>query len=561
VADGYRGAVAWCQVGATPTTFPDLVLEPRPVDAAPPPNQHVLVVDPSGSPVADAPVYQHHAYGSAMGRTDQEGRVWFGSTRTDAGWDRDACGYCAIDPRGVFAAAFVPSAPRTAELLTLRLLTSRRVEVAIERPAGIVAEPTVSWQAVAPAIGTGWLRADADGRYRFAPPPFAAALVVQCDGCRTHEGAPQEAAAWAEHATVVLARQSAGTSVRGKVLAAGRALPAARVQVLAHKAPLLVDGFRRGEWRPETGAGVATGADGTFTLRRDDGGELRLLARADGFAPAVTDVLALAADTGIEAPPLELGRGGTLRGRARLASGSPAARRVVAVNSELFGARTTVTARDGAFTFEHLAPGGYELRPCDRDLDAGHAEQSLDADAAARLCAVDVTIADGATTACELVVDGYALELQLVAAAGEGSFAGWTATLRTPHDAQRVAGPVRVGSDGRATLCSHRGGEHVLQLDAPGGPFGAVRVTAPVELGAAPLQRRIELDLVPWRSADALPPGSDRLWLGAQTAGLRIGCPLALDAAGHATAALAPVGAADLRADGKVIATVVVRRP
>lgn len=497
VADGYRSATRCVDVAAAEQDVANLVLEPVPVSEKGK-GLVVRVVDPLGTPVHGALVYKRQEHGSAAGSSGQDGLVRFGVSLRDGVPDLSPAIVVANDPSGRLQSSIEQGVVPNGELVTMTLRPARAVEVVVRSPASATGGLRADWAAVEPVVAALWVATDGD-RVRFAPPPFSARLRVMRDRCVPFVSEPYEPGTWPERIEVTLVER---TSLKGTVLAAGQPVEGAQVLALTRGKQVLRDGYRMGEWAA-TGCHATTEQNGTFALAREQPEDVRCLVHKDGFAPAVTAPVSFDPTTSLELPPVELTKGGTVRGRLRTASGAPVARAVVALHHPLFGPRTMLTARDGAFAFEHVAAGGYEVRPGERPLAGGWTESSL-GDAAEQPFAVDAVVREGEVTEVEVVVDACRLALN-VSCSGLRSLAGWTVALRDATDHREVVGrePLPVGDDGALAsavpFAVPRAGAYEVVLRAPGGPFGDVVVIADVVLAVGDNQRTVTFALSPWQ--------------------------------------------------------------
>ncbi|MGE3173987.1 MAG: sigma-70 family RNA polymerase sigma factor [Planctomycetota bacterium] len=557
MAEGYTSAVRFVRLDAGETELPDLVLAP-----CPPPDrtervQTVVVLDPSGAPVPNAAVYHRCSNGhGGMSRTFDDGRqrVPLGQVGSTA-----QMALCAVDPDSLFTPAWQPDTAIGAEPIVLRLTNGRIVEVVPQRDGAPLAGALVAWKAEAPALGEDYVTADADGRWRFAPPPFAARLVVRAKGHVPFESAPYLAGAWPERVAVDL---TGVQPLTGAVTADGAPVAGADVVVLRHGAPRLQNGFRTDGWNGAPRFDAKTGADGRFAWHDDGAAEVRVLVRATGFAPSVSESVHYDPATGRSLPPIELARGGALTGRVTRRDGAPVPRAIVAANHPLFGAVTTVASADGVYAFAHLAAGEYEVSPTDERLGDDVSTTTVTDDAAAAPLPFDVAVRAGATAHLDLCVDAFAVRVEVAAAAGL-ALAGWRAALVQPHTGRWVGEPVPLVA-GRAALRGFRRGPHRVELMAPGGPFGAVTVTVPCALDAEPATVRVDLDLRPWQGSlpwPVRPEAGRHVWFRQRTGDVEIVAAGVFDpTTGTADVALAPRGRVHVSQGGRKVGELTLAR-
>ncbi|MCU0863958.1 MAG: sigma-70 family RNA polymerase sigma factor [Planctomycetes bacterium] len=553
VAEGHRSATRFVEVIAAEQDVGDLVLEP----VAPAEKGRglvVQVVDEHGAPVAGAVVTRKRQRSTASSTAGPDGIVRFGVTVRDGVPDHSPSTIVANDRTGRLQSAIATDVAPTDEPVTLTLRQGRVIEVVVRSPAVAAGDLRAAWDAVGPIEATMWLAADGD-RVRFAPPPFAARLRIARDRCVPFVSEPYEPDAWPERIEVTLVER---TALHGVVLAAGQPVEGAQVLVLTRGQQVLRDGYRMGEWAATGRFDTRTDARGRFALSREQKEAVRCLVQKEGHAPAVTEPVRFDPGTPMQLPPIVLGTGGTVRGHLRTAAGAPVARAVIALHHPLFGPRTMLTARDGSFVFEHVAPGGHELRPGERPVAGSWTKTLLD-DAAQQPFAIDAVVREGEVTEVEVVADACRLALTI---AGQGirSLAGWTVELRCAADQRKVAAAesLPVGDDGAQARPVHfavsRAGSYELVLRAPGGPFGDVVVTADVVLAFGENQRTIALALLPWQGTlPGLGPAT-HVQLVQRADGLRIEALGVVEPNRElVTCVLAPVGEVEVVRDGHVV--------
>ncbi|MEQ1632579.1 MAG: sigma-70 family RNA polymerase sigma factor [Planctomycetota bacterium] len=559
IADGYRSAPCFVHVLGAEQDVPDIVLDEAP-SVGPAVRLRVQVVDPDGAPVARAFVRRQHQNGSASSATDENGMVQFGVSIRNGIADRAPSTLVACDLAGRLQPAIVKDVVADGELVTITLAKGRSVDVVVRAPASATSALRAEWVAEDSDVGSMGLPSDGN-RFRFVPPPFAARLRVLQERCVPFESQPFASTEWPERLEIELAER---TALLGSVTANGIAVEGAHVLALSRGKQVLRSGYRTGEWNATGTFDSRSGANGEFAIVGETKGEIRLLVQKAGFAPTVTDPIDFDPAVALRVPPIELGLGGSIRGRLRSTNGIAVARAVVAINHELFGPRTVLTDRNGRFAFEHVSAGGYEVRPGEKLMANGYIESSLGA-ARQRPFPVDAIVRDGAVTEVDLVSDACQLDLQIAAVGawrGEGGLAGWTVELRCDADDRAVCGPQSVPADGKVRLVAHRAGAHSVVLRSPGGPFGDVRVTANVELAVGRSERAMAIELAPCRVPFEVGGGTDSVQLIAEADGMETIATAKVDADGRVlSAVLAPVGDVAVVAKGAVVGRVDTRTP
>ncbi len=221
----------------------------------------------------------------------------------------------------------------------------------------------------------GWQEADRDGRFemRGLVPGGYDVTVTPDDAANPHAPTPTEVTAGAV-ATVDIVIDAGGTITGTVVDEHGAAVTGASVRAVG----------TRWSWN----GGAMTADDGSFTIRGADPGEVRVTAARGGDAmraPGSTDDdtqgkrITVASGKTVSVRLVVESQGGAIRGTVVDATGQPIADAYVtaARESDAAGAaagggireahwtwerRPTVTATDGTFTVDQLAPGRYTLR-------------------------------------------------------------------------------------------------------------------------------------------------------------------------------------------------------
>ncbi|MEL6905290.1 MAG: sigma-70 family RNA polymerase sigma factor, partial [Planctomycetota bacterium] len=197
-------------------------------------------------------------------------------------------------------------------------------------------------------------------------------IVVETDGHRVAKSRALEPAELPEVVEVALERQPVS---RGRVLAADAPAAGARVTVRAvATGPVRVEGLPS-TVSPDVVAQAVADAEGRFALTLRRRGRYVVRAELDGFAAAEVGPVALGPDTVEDALSLVLTEGGAIRGHVNDADGVQQTYVVLASRGDGV-ARTTRTAPDGSFAFEHLTPGEWRVERTDRAVGAGFSSTS-----------------------------------------------------------------------------------------------------------------------------------------------------------------------------------------
>lgn len=333
---------------------------------------------------------------------------------------------------------------------------------------------TVRWRL---AEGLARMRAELDRRHhgeRGAPgtarvpapgEPFQ--LLVSAPGygaARTQTFLPQTPPA------SVLLELDPRPGVSGVVVADGKPIGSARVVLHAlveRGASYALDSLRL-RVRPQASAETSTDAEGRFTLALDLSGDFLLLARSDGWATAELGPLALVAGEGRAEFVVALDRGGAIEGRVRMPSGLSPEGVIVAVNRGDTFAQTQRVGADGAFRFEGLAAGPWEVRRVERMIGASHL---FEMSAGERALEPDCHVELGGVTHHDLdLTDARACVVAGELAWGGRPARGWTVALWPLSGVVMGQPPSAVLDEGGAFLVRAQDpGEFRLQFRPPSG--------------------------------------------------------------------------------------------
>ncbi len=192
--------------------------------------------------------------------------------------------------------------------------------------------------------------------------------------------------------------------IHGRVLAGETPVPGAKLGLYEQptNAQIEMNGFTT---LLETNAETETtsGADGDFTLDLQTDGNFSILAEADGYARAQWGPLLLEAAKGLKELVIQVDAGGTLEGKVLMPPGRSPAGVIVGINRGDAHPFTQVVGPDGAFHFERLTAGSWELKRAE-EMFHGPTSTSTSSgdDMQASTLRRDFTIAVGQTTHMDL---------------------------------------------------------------------------------------------------------------------------------------------------------------
>ncbi|TAJ23987.1 MAG: sigma-70 family RNA polymerase sigma factor [Planctomycetota bacterium] len=460
------------------STGVELVLAPL----APENRLRVLVLDPTGQPVPGARLeFRHLLDGgdnvrSGQQKADADGRFEFllpADARTSL---------TASDPQARFGPATLADIANGERELVLTLRDVRRVELALESRGAAWLGPCALelWSADGDArlgglaLGKEELERakPADAPIAFVLPDESFVLRVFATGHRMCELGPLDPArvGAALHCTLEPVPGLAGIVSSGGAPAAG-----VRVTLREAVAPdtkLEARGYRLRLW-PEIRDEVRTDAQGRFLLTPRVAGSYFVRAEPADAAPA--ELGPIEVDERLGGPPLalQLGTGGAIEGRVRLARGADPEGAIVGITRGDGDERTQRVGSDGAFRFEKLVPGPWRVELCTAEAfgpPKGYSAIQAPGVKPFEL-AENCTVYEGETSFVD-VSDG-----KLGALAFEGRLeidgrpaVGWTARL-CPAGTLEFEGQgwTALDSDGSFTLSASAPGKYRVMLRRPGG--------------------------------------------------------------------------------------------
>ena len=312
------------------------------------------------------------------------------------------------------------------------------------------------------------------------------------------------------------------TGISGRVMAAGA--PVAGAKVHAHfatrggRGAISDDGFHArfdGRVRGVT----TTDAEGKFFVQLLRSDNYTLHAEADGHARGELGPLEYVDGRNLTGTVLKLRRGGSIEGRVLTAPGVSAAGTIVGVGNGDTHFTTVKVGEDGAYCFDNLSPGQWQVLACNENLlnrlTSGtflHAAPSAAVVWSTEVQARQVTHYDLDRR------DRVPSSVRGVVRLDGAPPTGWRCSLVGQGDWEYGT----VDADGRFELRSPSPGEHKLYVF---GPRGSVRVSIvrPIELHAGPNDWRLDIatgsvtltdlpTLMPTRDADQEPPHYALRW-------------------------------------------------
>ncbi len=275
-----------------------------------------------------------------------------------------------------------------------------------------------------------------------------------------------------------------GEPVAGALLALHRQ---ARQKIRHDDFDVLVD--------PSPAADGSADEEGRYSLTLRESGRFMLRAWAPGFAAAEIGPLAIDPENGLEVPELHLTTGGSIEGFALPPEGRSPAGTIVGVSRGDGYARTVRVAADGHYRFDHLTPGGWQVKECEKMLDGGdHETMSWGFGPHARL-PVSCTVVEGRTTRFDLDEGGGCAVEGHLRARLEGLDLWKASLVRAGLQVFSLSDEVTASLDeeGRFRVSVPEPGRYLLMLNSP---------ALAAEVGASTnLRLSTELELVPGSTA------------------------------------------------------------
>lgn len=466
----------------------DLVLEPYEPDGAGAPIEGV-VVGPDAAPLPGIRIQIVESQASTGNRytrsqaTEDGGRFRIVPKSADA-----SIRLTFADPKGRFADAQLEDVRTGTRDLVVELQVPLAFELDVRDDRGPVEAFRARWK---DASGHDRGRLDGDephpgGVATLRAPRESFTLVVDSEEHRETEVGPLEGRKTLAPVQVEL-RRLAG--VRGRVVADGK--PVAGVELSLLPAPtnveISVNGFDS-LFDPTSDTKSVTDAEGRFVLGLVTSGRYVILADARGYARAQHGPLELDAGRGLADLEIALDRGGVLEGRVITAKGRSPAGTIVAVNRGDCAPRTQVVGPDGAYRFEHLTPGPYELKKARAEFTTANAiGMNNGPGAKPKTPKESFVIQSGVTTRRDLDLSADEPAVLDVALTLNGKPASaWSLTL-WPADTNVVTEELPSGTTdaaGRARIESDRKGDVVVWIKPPPELSSALRLGERITLRA-----------------------------------------------------------------------------
>lgn len=290
--------------------------------------------------------------------------------------------------------------------------------------------------------------------------------------------------------------------VRGRVLAGGE--PVAGALLALHRPAR--QKIRRDDFdvlvEPSPAADGTADEQGRYSLTLREGGRFVLRAWADGFAAAEIGPLAIDPEEGLEVADVHLTAGGSIEGYVSPSEGRSPTGTIVGVSRGDSYAQTARVGADGYYRFDHLTPGGWQVKECEEMLDgSGHSTRTWGLGPHARL-PVSCAVVEGQVARFDLGAGGgCAVEGHLRVELEE--LDRWKASLvraemRVFSSSDEVS--AQLDAEGRFSVSVPEPGRYRLMLDSPAlaaevGASTNLRLWAELELVPGPTIWELDLEL------------------------------------------------------------------
>lgn len=527
----------------------DLVLEPYASDGSGGPIEG-RVLGPSNEPLANIRIEIEESQvstGNRMTRSqhsEADGRFRVLPKYADA-----VIRLTFSDPEKRFAQVQLERVRPGSRDLEVQLLAPLTFEIDVRDDRGPVSDFRVRW-ADAAGRERGTLdrkEPHVDGRALLSAPREMFTLFVGTDQHEEKSYGPFDGRKTLPPLHVEL-RRLAG--IRGRVLAAGK--PVEGAQLLLLPAPtdtqVSINGYDS-LYVPFEEAKTVSDAEGRFVLGLTKSGRYVIFADARGYARFQYGPLELDAVAGLSELEFALDMGGTLEGRVIAAKGRTPAGVIVAVNRADAAPRTQVVGPDGAYRFEHLTPGPYELKKVREEFTGINSTGMNNSPGAKPKAKLDgFVIQLGATTRRDLDLSEDEPAILEVALTLNGAAAkNWGLTL-WPADTNVVTDELPSGttdSTGHARIESERKGDVVVWLKPPPELASDLRMGERLTLrpGSNPWSYDIRVGSLEGRIASAAGSTAHYRVRRANVSGDEdLGTMFKLDPEGRFTLPLAPAG-------------------
>ncbi len=383
-----------------------------------------VVLDVDGTPLAKVPISMSHSTRNSTGggggagskHTDAQGRFHF---RGETG---SFFHVSARHPRGEAGTATLADIPAGTHGIVLKLtpITLATLRVTSTDGAPIVRfafRVSLQLERMSTAPTTSKLADRVNGECPLPLPDAEFWIQIEAPGFATTEFGPFQPS---PNPGVIEVRLEPLPAVRGFVVRGNEPVVGALVRAqraLTSFESWSSDGFRLVVQPCEGCPMTKTAADGSFALDIGQPGAWHLRAESAGDVSALSEPIEVTGRRAYGEVRIDLALRGSIRGHVRSESGSPLVRRRVSVSAGDGDHREAKTEADGAYEFEGLAPGGYQVRLLDRDDGPPmKGTSSTTTDTEAPPIVWDCHVADGRTTTHDIVVPGRAqLAVRIVA--------------------------------------------------------------------------------------------------------------------------------------------------
>jgi RNA polymerase sigma-70 factor (ECF subfamily) len=439
-----------------------------------------IVLDPDGKPVPAAEIAFQFAVRNEQGSSTESGRL---KSDQDGRFHRivragSKVDLVASDPKQRWSDAAAMGLRASAEDIVLQFGRVPLVEIVVTSAEG---RPVEKW--------TGsFLAADrsrqllsipgiehAGGIARVPVPSDAFVVAVNARGFARAEVGPIEPAAVGDRLSVVM---QPVPSIAGRVVSAAGPVAGAEVSLFRQTDQRIEHNGFLVAVEPSPRDETSSGEDGTFELTPKEGGLLIVRAEKKPWAP--TEIVLRNVDVNRGAGGLEimLSEGGTIEGRVLPLPGRDPAGTIVAISRGDPFSRTQRVGPDGAYRFEHLMPGRWNVTSVDEEIDPHSSSSTWNGDERPEM-PWNCEVLEGKTTRFDLGRDAPAPCVLLGQLDVRGAERGvWNAALAGAHRDPKI---VTLDDAGAFRLERAQPGEMTLLLTAITGPLEGTRLMAEVD--------------------------------------------------------------------------------
>jgi RNA polymerase sigma-70 factor (ECF subfamily) len=343
--------------------------------------------------------------------------------------------------------------------------------------------------------------------------------------------------------------------VRGRVRGGGRAVPGASVALHEMAGPdtsIERNGFPT-RLHPQAEDSTPCDEQGFFELdpsrpgsgegnrfyQRDPKapGTFAILCDADGWALAEVSPLEINPAKGMDGIEIELVRGGAIEGHVRKAPGKDPAGVIVAIDRGDCKPRTQRVGPDGAFRFDHLTPGRFNVTRSEVEVRGNSWSTSWSkGDDVHPKYPWNCSVQDGSVTRFDLdLSDERPCALLAQVSANGVPASGWTATLwpESRSTTKKLPGGA-VDAEGRLRLEVSEPGPWRLLLGPPAESGAGASFEVPVELSRGEIRFPLDLRVGSVRGHCAGPRGESSIsFSGGQRGSVTCRSEVRLDAQGR----------------------------